>query len=160
MSNPVKSIIEQALGKSPNGYHPTPAHRKAKAAYWSHFFSTGDIPPASLEAATAARISGYNEVLDWWTNVEGFQEWFSNGEEFRQQVEYNAHLALDALEDILLNSGDAKVRLAAARVVLEVSNKFPKGAASKGDEDPIDKMSKEQLEEFIRNSLVRLPTPK
>lgn len=148
----VNSIIARALqAHSPNTSHkPEPEHRKAKAAFWSYYFSSGDIPPTQIDAATAARHSGYNEVISWWT-LEGFPEWFSNGEEFRQRIEYVSNLSLDVLEQLLLDrNAPVREQLAAAKIALEIAGKFPQGAGKGQDKGKgIDGMDKDELRKFV-----------
>lgn len=157
----VQSIAQQALARhSSNQFTPTTAQRQAKGAYWSHFFSTGDSAPEVIDPAVAARYSGYNEILEWWS-LPGFTEWFSNGEEFRQRVEYTANLALDVLQavlsDIQARPGE---RLQAAKMALEVASKFPRASASteRYTDQRIAEMGRKELEEFINSKLRILPT--
>lgn len=159
-----QKLIRQKLGAvSPNRFLPTVQQKQAKSAFWSHFFSTGEVAPSPIDPALAAVQSGHNEILQWWYEVPGFPEWFSNGEEFRQRVEYVSNLALDVLEAVLQDR-DARQsdRLQAAKMALEVAAKFPKtqGKEQFADEK-IGQMDKKQLEEFIFNRMkvVRLPTP-
>lgn len=102
MTIDIRNLVNKSLTQhSPNTFHPTDAHRKAKSAFWSHFFSTGEQVPPSIDSATAAHFSGFGEVVEWFHDVPGFSEWFSNGEEFRQRVEYVSHLGLDVLQEVL-----------------------------------------------------------
>ena len=154
----IKSIVSQALSKhSSNAFKPEDSHRRAKSAFWAHYFSGGDVIPSHIEPALAARISGFNEVLDWWA-IPGFQEWFSNGEEFRQKVEYVSYLGLNTLESILLDTqANTKDWLTAARMSLEIAAKFPKGSGEdKFADDKIRDMDRKQLEEFIASKLKKL----
>lgn len=154
-SNPLHSIVDRTLSRvGANQFRPEDSHRRAKSAFWAHFFSTGDVPPPAIDSATAARFSGFNEVIQWWS-IEGFPEWFSNGEEFRQKVEYVSHLGLTALENILLDPNARTAdRLTAARMSLEIAAKFPKaGAKEQFADEAIRDMDKKQLEEFIASKL-------
>jgi len=162
----MQSTIKQASASfrnkySSNTFNPTDAHRKAKSAFWSHFFSTGEIPPATIEVATAARLSGYNQVLDWWDTLEGFKEWFSNGEEFRQKVEYVSDLALETIHAILKDdSARTGDKLQAAKMALEIAAKFPKAQPKEHFLDQtIAEMGKKELEQFISSKIRHLPQP-
>lgn len=153
----LKSIVQQ---HSSNSFQPTDAHRKAKTAFWSHFFQTGETAPESIEAAAAARLSGFNEVVQWY-EIPGFREWFSNGEEFRQRVEYVSNLALDFIQETLQDRnarpGD---KMQAAKMALEVASKFPKSAPKEQVlDEKIAEMDRKQLEEFIANKLTRVRIP-
>jgi hypothetical protein len=157
MTNPLKSLIQTIHVPASNDFQPTPAQRRAKAAYWSTYFQSGNLPPTQVTPAHAARVSGYSEVQKWWASQE-FQDWFLNGEEFKQQVEYTSALALDfiqaTIQDPLARPAD---RLAASKLALEVSNKFPKGKQSESDsQDPLSSMSRQELEQFIANKLTKL----
>ena len=154
--------LARARQKSSHSFQPTDLHKRAKYAFWAHFFSTGELPPGNIELATASRLSGFqDELLEWW-DLPGFQEWFGNGEEFRQKVEYLATAALDVLQELLLDS-NAKTtdRLQAAKMSLEVASKFPKQAAKEAYvDDKIAEMSKKELESYISQKLkvIQLPT--
>lgn len=157
MSN-VQNLIDLALLKhGSNSWKPTDAHRKAKAAFWSHYFQSGETAPEQTNAALAARISGFPEVLEWW-QLSGFPEWFRNGEEFRQRVEYVSSLALDLLQETLLDvTGRPVDRLNAAKMALEIAAKFPKSTPKEQFADEkIGEMDKKQLEEFIASKLKTL----
>jgi hypothetical protein len=155
MSINIKSLVDRSLQKhSSNSFRPEDSHRRAKGAFWSHFFSSGDVPPALIDAAAAARFSGFLEVLDWW-ETPGFPEWFGNGEEFRQKVEYVSYLGLDVLQEVLSDrNARAADRLSAARMALEIASKFPKSNQKEQFADEkISEMDKKQLEEFIASKL-------
>lgn len=160
MQSNLKQIVDRAKYSS-NSFAPTDAHRRAKSAFWAHFFQTGELPPEAIEAATAARYSGYNDVVEWY-NLPGFREWFSNGEEFRQRIEYLSNSALDVLHEVLTNqaarTGD---KLAAAKMAFEIASKFPKSAPKEQFADEkIAEMDKKQLEEFISSKVKSLDISK
>lgn len=155
MTDNIKQIVSHTVAKySSNTFSPTDAHRRAKSAFWGHFFQSGDLPPAQLDPATAARYSGFGEVVEWW-NIAGFKEWFSNGEEFRQRVEYISNLALDTLHTVLQDtSARTGDKLAAAKMALEIAAKFPKSAPKdQFADEKIAEMGRKELEEFIANKL-------
>jgi hypothetical protein len=151
----VASLARKTVAKhSANRFIPTDLHRQAKAAFWSHFFSKGETPPLELDGAVGAHYSGYTEVLEFWA-IPGFSEWFSNGEEFRQRVEYVSSLALDVIEAVLRDRearhGD---KLQAARMALEIASKYPKAAAKEQFADEkIAEMTSKQLEEYIAQKM-------
>lgn len=164
-SDKLRGLTTTALNRLPvrssNSFQPTDAHKRAKAAFWSHFFSTGALPPEQVNLALAAEISGFSvEIQEWWS-IDGFQEWFSNGEEFRQRVEYLSNAALDVLQEIL-HDGGAKVsdKLQAAKMVLEVAAKFPKSSPKEQFADEaIAEMSAKELEEFISRKMKVVSLP-
>lgn len=138
---------------------PTPEQRKAKERFWGPFMA-GDIQvPPTIDLPLALRFGGDSRISKWW-DLSGFQDWFLNQEEFRQRVEFIAHLALDSIEEVLKDrTATSNAKVAAAKLALEVANKLSKGQKdqqSDGD-SPIDKMDRKELEEFIRKKLVLLP---
>lgn len=156
----IAKLVSKALNKSTaNEFRPTDAHRRAKAAYWAHFSATGEETPTEPTAASAAQISGFSEVSQWWAELPGFPSWFSNGEEFRQRAEYISHRGLDFLEELLSDpNASTKERLTAAKLVLEVAAKFPRAASTEAAvaDKKIQEMDKKQLEEFIASRQKKL----
>lgn len=143
-------------------YLPTPEQRKAKSAFWARFSDNPVCEPEDITSALAIRFSGDGRVNKWW-NHEGFRSWFQNRDEFRQRMEYLANLAMDRLEEILTISarvpGMAGAQIAAGKLIMEVARKTPsKTAAEKFLDESVSKMSKLELEEFIRKRLTLLPT--
>ncbi len=157
----IQSIVQRTLAKhSSNHFIPTDLHRQAKSAFWSHFFSKGETPPPAIDSAMAAQYSGYNDTIGWW-DTPGFSEWFSNGEEFRQRVEYISSLALDVLQAVLQDTnartGD---RLQAAKMSLEVAAKFPKiPPKEQFADEKIGEMDRKQLEAYIAMKMRVLQLP-
>lgn len=150
MNNPLISLVTQSI-PTPNDYRPTHPQRKAKAAFWSSYLSSGSVPPSKVDASLAARMSGSRQVLEWFQSQE-FQDWFLNGDEFKQQVEYTSAIALDYLESVIQDDrarpGD---RLAASKMVLEIGQKFPgkSKVEETNDKDPFQGMSISQVTQFI-----------
>lgn len=139
------AILEEVV------FVPTPQMRKCKAAYLA---ATADNPMSdnpSLELALQA--TGESRLRQWWS-TPGFRSWFANREEFRQRVEYLANLALDAIEEILLDGdANATARNAAAKLMLEAANKLPRGTGpERFADDQINQMSKQQLEQYLRRN--------
>lgn len=145
-SGRLAGILEEVV------FIPTPPMRRVKAAYLA---ATAENPitntDPSLEAAL--QVTGETRLRQWWS-TPGFRSWFSNRDEFRQRVEYLANLALDAIEDILLD-GDANpaARNAAAKLMIEAAGKLPKGAGQeKFADEHIQGMDRRQLEQFLRKN--------
>jgi hypothetical protein len=132
-------------------FQPTKAQREAKAAFWAVRGEPayGDV----LEIVTmgdAMRITGDNRLKTWWGQT-GFVEWFSNSKSFHQRAEYLADLAMDTIEEILLNPDtNPNARINAAKIMMEVANKLPKNQpAPRVLDKAIDQMDMEQLRAFI-----------
>ncbi len=138
---------------------PTAEQRRAKERFWSPFMQ-GDTPvPHPIDLATALRYGGDSRIRQWW-GLPGFIDWFTNQQEFRERIEFIAHLALDGIEEVLrdrMATGSAKV--AAAKLALEVANKLPRAgkAAEEFADGKIAEMNKQELEQFIQKKLLLLP---
>jgi hypothetical protein len=137
---------------------PRPEHRKAKAAFWSYWMGSDQPPPATIDLALAKRYCGDSRIKGWW-DLPGFQDWFSNSEEFKQRVEFLVQLALDNAEDLLRDkSASATAKVAVIKLMLEVANKFPnKQKEERYADEKIAEMDKKQLEDFIAKNLRKLP---
>lgn len=136
---------------------PTPEQRRTKAAFWASFAS-GDTPvPAEIDLATALRF-GANPRLSVWWDIPGFQDWFRNEQEFVQRVEFLAQLALDSVEEILIDkNANPTAKINAVKIVMEMGQKFPgKQDSGKYRDEDIANMSKEELEEFVAKTVPRV----
>lgn len=136
---------------------PTPAMRKVKAAYLAATSENPLLVGQDPTAASVQQVTGDTRVSKWWS-TPGFRDWFSNRDEFRQRVEYLANLALDTIEDILLDGeANASARNAAAKLMIEAAGKLPKGTSTeKYADEQISSMSKAELEQFIRRKAPQL----
>lgn len=139
--------------------NPTPEQRKAKERFWAPFLA-GDTPvPPTMDLAAALKFAGDRRLKQWW-DLPGFQDWFFNREEFKERVEFIAHLALDGIEEVLKDRmATASAKVAAAKLALEVANKLPKAKDQDGRfaDDKINQMDRAQLEAFIKRKLTLLP---
>lgn len=141
-------------------FQPLPEHIRAKSNFWT-YFGTGEGSPLPRDPnlATALQFSGDKRISQWW-DIPGFQDWFLNRDEFRQRMEYLSNLALDQLEGILTSGVVASSdKLSAIKLIMQVAEKVPtnKAAETEGVDAMIAKMSKVQLEEYIRGSMRLLP---
>lgn len=151
-------ILDKAVDLSV--FKPDEDQRRAKSNFWS-FFASGDIlPPADISKSVALRYGGDRRVSSWW-DLEGFQDWFSNKDEFRQRIEFLADLALDELQLLIRDrqtNGSAKV--AAIKLIMEAGKKVSnKGESEKYLDDLVTKMNKQELEKFIRTRTAKLISP-
>lgn len=138
---------------------PSPEMRKAKATYWTRLHDNPVYDRDTTTLAAALEVTGDPRVSRWWSQ-DGFPDWFANKDEFRSRVEYLAHLALDTVEDVLLDQdANANARMKAVQIVLEAAAKFP--TKSSGEEKYLDariqKMSKQELEAYIQRMLPAAP---
>lgn len=153
-ANNLESLVDSVAN-----YTPTDAQRRAKSRL---LVSLDDNPMLSLDSITleqASQLGGYSFKKYW--NEPGFQQWLTNSAEFKQRVEYLAHLCMDKAEDILRQEDP---KLASAQVsligkVAEIANKMPRSSGSGKGMTPDDKfssMNMEQLQEWMSNN-VALP---
>lgn len=102
------------------------------------------------------------ESVRKWLNLQGFESWFFNKQEFTERVEYLAHLSLDALEQIIV-SQDPKAqsaRVKAIQIVSDLANKMPKRSQDDGAGNSIYKaiasMDAVQLQAFLEKQGAKL----
>lgn len=150
----IVKLVEEGMAEL--SFLPVPAHRIVKSAFWASLAENPIIDPLhdKITLALALRITGDARLNRWWS-LPGFQEWFSNKDEFRQRVEYLANLALDVAEEILLDrDAHPNARVNMTKLVIEAANKLPARTSAKDDSKYLDAkvatMSREQLEEFIK----------
>ena len=151
--------IKAALSKAVDvvEFTPSESHRRAKSNFWSYFSSNDSLPPTSVTLDLASKYCGDRRITEWWSSV-GFEAWFSNRDEFKQRVEFLADLALDQLYSLLKDpETGAASKVAAIRMIMDVGQKM---AAKAPKEDTIEtkiaKMSKAELETFIRAGVSKL----
>jgi hypothetical protein len=130
---------------------PTPNQRAIKARFWKRL---DHLAPKEITKALAVQIAGPG-ISRWWDSP-GFREWFSNKEEAAERLEYLYMLALDTAEELLLNpdaQASAKVNL--IKILAQLAGKEPQKEVKFADE-AIGKMSREQLEAYIRTNAPKL----
>jgi hypothetical protein len=147
-------------------FSPDAVHRRIRAQFWASYSNSDEFiaggassTTSTISLATALRYGADRRISDWWS-LPGFVDWFTNSEDFAQRVEFLAQLALDDLEEILIDPEARKGdKLAAAKMILEVGGKFPGRKAndegSKFSDEKIAQMSKGELLDFISKSLER-----
>lgn len=134
---------------------PTPGQRKIKAKYWSRR-AQSQLTNAHPDLPHILTLVKDKRIPTWWQEP-GFKEWFRNEEEFKERVQYLADLALDTLEEVMVNP-EAKetAKIAAAKLMMELGNKLPKTNEQVFMDEKINAMNPEQLREFIKQSAPRL----
>lgn len=153
--NPLLSALQGALDTQ---FQPTNAQKQAKSTFWSSF-SSGEGSPLPAQSLVMALRFGRDSRLSTWWEIPGFQDWFWNRDEFRQRMEYLAALAIDELEMILTSrSHSAPDKLNAIKLIMQVTGKTGSPATEESLPESIQKMSRTQLEEYIRSG-VRLLNP-
>jgi len=137
---------------------PNPEQRRVKAVLYTAIADNPMYDRASLTCEDVILLTGDRRVSRWWREA-GFAEWCRNIDEFRQRLEYQAHLALDTLERVL-SSDDPKMASAqvnAAKLIIEAASKMPMRHTKEiYADDRIAKMSQQQLEEYIKKNTAAL----
>lgn len=143
-------------------YKPLPRDRELKAKFWvrasSDPLATSDV---ALTRANAERLCQV-KLPNW--DLPGFQDWFFNKDEFRQKIEYSVSLALDALNDVLVNT-DPKAqgaRVQAIKVAMDLAGRTPRQSTNiqvNNVGSQIASMSKAELEAYIQKSSALLSPP-
>lgn len=139
-------------------FAPTPDMRRVKAAFWSKMQDNPNLSGSAGTLAAVQQIVTDKRLAKWWS-LPGFSEWFQNGEEYRERMEYLADLALDALEQILTDpDANASAKVTSAKLVLEAAKKMP----TKDDSAPasrLEAMSRDELEAYVSRHLKYLSAP-
>lgn len=142
-------------------YVPSAEERRVKAALWAVVAENPIHDPESMTVEDIVKVTGDNRVRRWWKQPQ-FRDWLLNKDEFKQRLEYQAHLALDTLERILSGTDPkmANAQVQAAKLIIEAANRMPQRWTKEiwGDER-IQKMDKLQLKEFIKRNSYLLAEP-
>lgn len=148
----VVELLDRAIEASE--FQPTEAQLKVKAKMLGLIMDNPVYSLADLSLEAAMDLTQDKKLERWW-NIEGFQDWFKNKNEFKQRNEHLIALAQDAMERILKSSNPkmAGAQVNAFKALLEVANKMPakKGEVKFSDES-INRMDPLQLEEFMRKA--------
>jgi hypothetical protein len=135
-------------------FMPTPEQRKLKSSFWHRF---GEDTTNLSSDITLELVDSYvpDDRLPKWWQEPGFKEWMRNPEEFRERIEYLVFLAMDTLENLLIDrSANANAKVSAAKLLMEVGRKMPpKVMVEKYLDEKIGEMDKGQLEEYIRKNV-------
>lgn len=138
-------------------FRPDEAQKRAKSNFWSFFLDSGSLPPDPIELAVALQYGANRAISEWWS-LPGFQDWFTNRDEFRQKAEFTAGIALDELKEIIQDKkANINARVAAIKIAFQIANKTQEKAKETYVDEIIGEMNSKQLEEFIKSKLKRLP---
>lgn len=154
--NKLKQAVTRAVDVV--AFQPSDAQRRAKSNFWSFFAAGNALPPTDVDLAMASKYAGDKRIEEWW-KLDGFPSWFSNKDEFRQKVEFMADVVLDEFFSMIRNPGtQATAKVAAGKVILEAAKKLNQKAPSEDAQvsEKIAKMSKEELEAYIRSRMDKL----
>jgi hypothetical protein len=135
-------------------FSPGAEHKQVKAAYWAKM--TDDPTALSRESVTlnrAIQVTGCTKLRRWWSQP-GFQEWFSNGEEWKQKLLYIIDVGLDALLEVFAdpNPKTAAAKVRAFEVACRLAGREPARAKEVRFVDKaINDMSPAQLQSFLES---------
>lgn len=136
-------------------FHPTEPQRKLKAHLLAKLADNPLYDLASLTLAQVQEITSNSSVQKWWS-VPGFSDWLLDKDENRAKLEYLFAMALEAAEQVLMNT-DPKAqgpRVAMIKVLAELAGKMPgkqarEAAEREKDIKSVQSMDRTQLLEFL-----------
>ena len=139
-----------ALSNPDATFCPSEAQSRAKARFWARRPTAdwGNVPTV----AEIKRLTN-SSAIERWVRITGFMEWFLNGEYVREKASHLMHLALSAVEDVLLNT-DPKAqgaRISAAKQAIELNRLLEQGNGAPDGSDDISKMSRDELISFLKD---------
>lgn len=155
MDHKTISAIDKVLTeRADSGFKPTNAQRALRSQFWLRVAASpmGTLPPEPNHALAAQYVDlGAN----W--SIPGFPQWLWNQNDFNERTDYLAHLCLDMIEKVLTGATSADTaKLAAAKLIFEATKKIGKSDTDTSGDDKISKMTRLELEEFIRNKTPKL----
>ena len=133
-------------------YKPSITERKIKAAYWQ-IVSEGPSRKHSIEAA--AELLGEPSLLSKAQNA-AFVNWFFNEKELAERLKSLAGLALDVVEEILVDQdGRNADRLKAVALVNDLVKATAPKVETKFADKFINDMSEDDIQKFLEDQGVR-----
>ena len=151
-------VIANLVKEAEEVFVPSDTQRQVKAKLLA---AVQDNPVYSLEDLTeggAVELTHDRRIRAWW-EIEGFQDWLKNKNEFRQRVEHITAKLLDAMERIAASTDPklATAQVNAMKAFMEVGNKMPSKQKEITYKDAaIATMDPLRLEEFLnKNGWVR-----
>lgn len=145
----------------PSGiFTPTSEQQRLKSKFWLKYLDQeGGRAGDQLSLPAVLRVVTHRDLGKWWNDLSGFSEWFLEDAEYRHRADYLSNLALNTLEEVLLDKTAApQARLAAVKLALEAAGKTGKSAEPQEQKDQVGQMTREQLVEFITRTAKKLPS--
>lgn len=139
-------------------YTPSVEQRKLKSSFWAVYQDHPLVEKRDIGPILVDQFTADTRIHRWW-KVPGFADWFTNQDEFRQRLEYLAHVALDTAEEVLSDpEASASARVSMSKLVLEAAQKMPGKDTGKGKylDQSIADMSAEQLRAFLEKNLPQI----
>ena len=135
-------------------FNPTEIQQKVKAKMIGLIIDNPIYSLDDLSLDAAIDMTKDKRLAKWW-DIDGFQDWFKNKNEFKQRNEHLIALAQDALERILQSTNPkmAGAQVNAFKALIEVANKMPaKKGEVKFSDERINQMDPLQLEDFMKKA--------
>ena len=128
-------------------FSPAPKHRALKAVF---LVAIRHLPPEpSYSLARIEQLCPGLDLGQYWS-LPGFEEWFTNVNEFAEMAELAAFMALQTCMDVRANSEEkGQARVTAAKLAVEVADKLPKGKPVSMLPQKIKDMDEDQLKALI-----------
>ena len=135
-------------------FQPTEPQRKLKASLLAKLADNPLYDLASISVAEVQEVTGNTSVQKWWS-LPGFKEWLTDKDENRAKLEYLFAMALEAAEQILMNT-DPKAqgsRVAMIKTLAELAGKMPSKQSVQSNKASeiaaVQSMDRTQLLEFL-----------
>jgi hypothetical protein len=129
---------------------PSVNDKKVKARFWTRYRDNPTYDTNSITVSEVQQVIGQDAGIARKWSLPEYREWFLNQGEHRERLEYLFDLALNAAEDILLNT-DPKAQSARVNMVKAIADLAGKSARDQGQykDQAIGKMDKEQLAAYL-----------
>jgi hypothetical protein len=154
------STLPQVLHKVADltDFTPTDEQKRAKAEFWSRASSGEAEVPSEISLALALRLGAPTATSKWWS-IPGFQDWFTNRNEFKENLEFLANIAVDQLGLIIRDSkANPSARVAAVKLILEAARKMPSKSTDSEQylDQKVAEMDRKELEDYIQRQMTRI----
>lgn len=132
-------------------FSPSEEQKRLKSSFWAVVADYATIDVENIKLVDVKQVTGDTRCESWWRQP-GFQEWFANKDEYRQQLEYEFSVALATLNDVMTDrDAPANARVRAAEIVARLANKEPaKTKETKWADKDIGEMDTKQLDALIK----------
>jgi hypothetical protein len=135
---------------------PTERQRQAKARFWQRFEKNPLLGNAeALSEGQMIQLAGDQNVLKWAKQSEEMWNWFFDKDYAKSVLKSGLEIAVRALittcQEPVSKENPQSARIKAAETLLKFGGMEP-DKAGKGEKtkNPLDSMSPEELEEFVR----------
>jgi hypothetical protein len=144
------ALTEQLL------FSPSPPLRTLKSKFIVRSQDNPLIDYSTMTQRDLIALVGHKNLIEANWSRPGFKEWLFNREENKEKLEELYSIALDSVRGVLLSedvkTASAKVNI--LKILGELLDKFPK--AGQTNKDPMANLSKEELEQFLEKSGIRI----